>query len=454
MNIKNVFLAVLIIAAVMSAGVSSAKDGEKYQGRGEALIVNNDLPKAKRDALVEAFKSALQKAVGVYVKAQTKVENFELSYQKILSESEGYVKNYKIVKEKTEEGVYSVEIEAEVSSDKLADAFSQRFSKFVEKNLFSSFTIMAYAVNFGNRFYSLMINCTISVNDPTIETDSIRIKLPVTGWMKPSVNRSGLSNLIMVSENIEVKNLASSKYIDDVLNILEKKGTVVHIKFKNPGTGKEEERTLSLEKLTASVSLGIGQAINIQNKELKDISEREMADAIASLKKSKTLLEYEKKRIGMNGNFVLTMLSNSDGKGNFCSFYLSFNIPATSADISSIDASSMQIKLPQTGWVKPEIRETEYSIDVSLGLTDPDLRKFKYLSDIAYYFGHETFEIELKYKNKKTGSIENRIAVISSITVSISEEGKKIFDVQAKSFDKLEAGQKSSISKYLEKLKK
>ncbi len=447
------FSLVLFLALVaMISDALQANESSRYPGKGEALILNDDLPKAKREALAEAFKNSLQKAVGVYIKAQSKVENFELTYSKIMGESEGYVKSYKILNEKTEGGIYSVEIEAEISGDKLADAFSRRLSKYIEKNLFSSFAIMAYAVNNGNRFYSLMINCTISINDPTIETQSIRIKLPVIGWTKPTINRSGLSNLIMLTENIELKNLVSSKYIDDVLYFLEKKGSVVHIRFKNPGTGRDDERELFLEKLTVSISWGIGWGVNVQNREFKDISKEELADAIASLKKLKIFLEREKKLIGTNGNFVLTMSLAAGGAGAFCNFYLSFNIPATGVDLGGIDASSMEIKFPISGWIKPEIRESEYSIDVSLNLSDADPRRFKYLSDIAHVFGRDAFELELKYRNKKTNSMESKLAVISFITVSISEEGNKRYDVQAKSFDKLDPEQKSSIKKYLEKL--
>ncbi|MBN2158199.1 MAG: flagellar assembly protein T N-terminal domain-containing protein [Spirochaetes bacterium] len=449
MKTRSFLLAPLFLSAVLLGGVSAAEENAKYRGTGEALVIGDDLPKAKREALSEAFRSAIQKAVGVYVKAQSKVENFELTYNRIMSESEGYVTDYRILREKTENGVYSVEIEAEVSGDKLADAFSQRLSKYIEKNLFSSFTISAYAVNSGNRFYSLMINCTISVNDPTIDTGSITVKLPVTGWIRPAFNRSGLSTLISVSENIEVKTLASSKYLDDVLYFLDKKGAVARISFKNPGTGKQEERALQLERLTASVSWGIGWGVNIQNREFADIGDQERAEAAAALRKTGILLEKEKKLIGMNGNFVLTIISVTGGTGNFCSLYLSFSIPATSVDLGGIEASSIQIKFPKAGWIKPEIRETEYSIDVSLNFTGTDPPKFKYLADVAYLFGKDAFELELKYRNRKSGAMEIRMASVSFITVSATEDGRKVLDVQARSFDKLEAGQKSSIRKYL-----
>lgn len=447
-------LAFVLASAVFHPGASRGEDAPKYKGRGEALIVNNDLPKAKRDALAEAFKSTLQKAVGVYIKAKSKVENFELTYNKILSESEGYVKNYKILKEKTEDGVYSVEIEAEVSGQKLDDAFSQRLSKFVEKNLFSTFTIIASAMTSGNRFYNLTTTIMIMINDPTIEIDSIRIRLPKTGWTRPRITKSGLANLIMMNESIDPKNLASSRYIDEVIYFLEHRDAAVDIRFKNPGNGKEEVRSLSLEKLTMTASTGAGSTLSIINKEIRDVTDRERADSVAALKKAGMLLEYEKKLIGMNGTLVLTMSTFREGANNFAQINISFSIPASSMDIGSIDMSSIELRMPVTGWIKPEVRDSEYSIDVALNLSGTDPRNMKYLSDIADCLGRDAFELEVKYRDKVTKTIEKRLAVISFMSIGISEEGNSIFNVQGKAFDRIDAAQKNSIRSYLKKMTK
>lgn len=447
-------LTIALAATFLFPCISTGEEAPRYKGRGEALIVNNDLPKARRDALTEAFKNALQKAVGVYIKAKSKVENFELTYSKILSESEGYVKNYKILKEKTEDGVYSVEIEAEVSGEKLDDAFSQRLSKFVEKNLFSTFTIIASAMTSGNRFYNLTTTIMIMINDPTIEIDSIQLKLPKNGWIKPRITRSGLANLVMMNETIDPKNMVSSRYIEDVIYFLEHRNAPVEIKFKNPGTGREEVRSLTLEKLTMTASMGAGTSINIINKEIKDVTDRELADSAAALKKANVILEYEKKLIGMSGSLVLTLGTFKQSANNYAELNIAFSIPASGADITGIDAPSIELRMPVSGWVKPEVRESEYSLDVALNFSGKDPRKMKYLSDIAYCLGKDAFELELKYRDKVKKTIEKRLVVISFMSIGISEEGNKLFDVSGKSFDKIDAAQKKSIGSYLKKISK
>ena len=43
---------------------------------GEAVIVNNDVPSSKTEAIARAKWSAIEQSVGVEVKAQTVVQNF------------------------------------------------------------------------------------------------------------------------------------------------------------------------------------------------------------------------------------------------------------------------------------------------------------------------------------------------------------------------------------------
>ncbi len=444
----------VLVAALLLPALSMGGDATKYKGRGESLIVNNDLPKAKRDALTEAFKSALQKAVGVYIKARSKVENFEMTYNKILSESEGYVKNYRVLSEKTEDGIYSVEIEAEVAGEKLDDAFSRRISEFVEKNLFSTFTIIASAMTSGNRFYNLTTTIMVMINDPTIEIDSIQIRLPKAGWIKPRITRSGLANLIMMTETIDPKNMASSRYIDDVVYFLEHRTANLDIRFKNPGTGKNDTRSITLEKLTMTASLGGATSINILNREMKEVTDRDLADSAAALKKANTLLESEKKLIGMSGTLVLIVSTYKQGGSNYGQISISFSIPSSSMDISAIDAKSIELRLPLSGWIKPEVRESEYSIDVALNLTSADPHTMKYLRDMAECFGRDAFALEMKYRDTVKKSVENRLAMISYMSVNISEDGQKIHDVQGKSFEKIDSDQRASIRSYLKKIVK
>lgn len=450
--LKQIGIVFILLCGLLSTRVGIlAAEAETYRGRGEALVVNNDLPKAKREALGEAFKSALQKAVGVYIKAKTKVENFEVTYSKILSDSEGYIRSFKILKEKTDDGIYSVEIEAQVSGEKLDTAFSQRISKFVEKNLFSTLSLQASAMASENRFYHLSDTITIMVNDPTIDTESIQLRLPVSGWIKPRVTKAGLANIITLTETMDPKNLATPQYMADVIRLIENKTATVAVRFRNPATGKEETRELAPERMTVTATVN-GPAMSLMNRDVREVSDRERADTASAMRKALVALEYEKKLIGASGILMVTVGTFKQAAGTYAAITMSFTIPETAAGFARIDARSIQVGLPVSGWQTPEITERDTSIEVLLKWSGNDPRSIRQLADIAQYLRQDSMELPVRYRQKGASVHEQRLALVTYVTIIISEEGTKIFDVQGKSFGKIDAAQKAAIRAHLERL--
>lgn len=89
---------------------------------GYGTIVEDDLPKARDEALRDAFKNAIEQGLGVQIQAQTEVERFQLVKQIVLTESKGYIKSYKILSEDPTNSMgYAVQIEAEVVEGKISD---------------------------------------------------------------------------------------------------------------------------------------------------------------------------------------------------------------------------------------------------------------------------------------------------------------------------------------------
>lgn len=85
---------------------------EVIRATGMTPLVNNDLVEAKKRALAEAQKSAVEMTVGVYVNAATRVEKAIMVDQQILSKTNGYIKKYKILSEGREGEFYKLTIEA------------------------------------------------------------------------------------------------------------------------------------------------------------------------------------------------------------------------------------------------------------------------------------------------------------------------------------------------------
>lgn len=93
----------------------------KVRGQGMATISRNLVDIARSKALDEAQRSAVEQAAGVMVTSITNVENFQVKMDRILSESKGFITSYKIVSEKRTGDLYEMEIEAEISTNKLRD---------------------------------------------------------------------------------------------------------------------------------------------------------------------------------------------------------------------------------------------------------------------------------------------------------------------------------------------
>jgi len=86
---------------------------------GYANVVDGRKDLARESAIQNAFRRAVEQAVGVMIESESVVNNFELVKDKICSQSAGYIKKYTITKENFEGETCTVEIKALVSKVKL-----------------------------------------------------------------------------------------------------------------------------------------------------------------------------------------------------------------------------------------------------------------------------------------------------------------------------------------------
>jgi hypothetical protein len=78
------------IKEVMVEGVSSIEGGRK------------DI--ARDHAIKDALRKAVEQAVGTFISSETVVENYEVLSDRIYSKAEGYVAEYKVLREKGGKG--------------------------------------------------------------------------------------------------------------------------------------------------------------------------------------------------------------------------------------------------------------------------------------------------------------------------------------------------------------
>ncbi|OGW67694.1 MAG: hypothetical protein A3H49_09205 [Nitrospirae bacterium RIFCSPLOWO2_02_FULL_62_14] len=74
---------------------------------------------ARDNAIQDALRKAVEQAVGTMVSSETLVENFQVVRDNIYNKSQGYVKEYKVVKESPGKDLYAVTISATVSTENL-----------------------------------------------------------------------------------------------------------------------------------------------------------------------------------------------------------------------------------------------------------------------------------------------------------------------------------------------
>jgi len=86
---------------------------------GYANIVDGRKDLARESAIQNAFRRAVEQAVGVMIESESVVNNFELIKDKISSQSAGFIKKYSISKESFDGDLCTVEIKALVSKVRL-----------------------------------------------------------------------------------------------------------------------------------------------------------------------------------------------------------------------------------------------------------------------------------------------------------------------------------------------
>ena len=116
---KRIMLAVALLTLYVQPAMAEVKC---IDTEGEAVIVNNDVPSAKAEAITRAKWSAIEQVVGVDVKAQSVVQNMMMVDEAISREIKGAVSTYKVLSQNASEDTLSVRINACVEPAKAKDA--------------------------------------------------------------------------------------------------------------------------------------------------------------------------------------------------------------------------------------------------------------------------------------------------------------------------------------------
>ncbi len=108
---------VLFMLVVCTGFAFAAEKEVKVEGFGAVQNGNVDL--AKKEATEDALRRAIEMVMGATVSAETVVENYQLVSDKIISKVHGYIKSYKVLESKEQQGIVTVKISAIVKESDL-----------------------------------------------------------------------------------------------------------------------------------------------------------------------------------------------------------------------------------------------------------------------------------------------------------------------------------------------
>ncbi len=114
----------LLLFVIIFFSQEASSETKCIDSDGEAVIINNDVPSAKAEAIARAKWSAVEQVVGVEVKAQSVVQNMALVDDAVSKNIRGFVAGYKLLQQEIRKDTMWVKINACIEPTKAKDAIS------------------------------------------------------------------------------------------------------------------------------------------------------------------------------------------------------------------------------------------------------------------------------------------------------------------------------------------
>jgi hypothetical protein len=91
------------------------QQAQTITAEGVGVIIGGDRAIARDQAINDALRKAVEQAVGTMVSSETMVQNFQTLNDRIYTQTQGYIQNYRILSENPGPDVYQVTIQAAVA---------------------------------------------------------------------------------------------------------------------------------------------------------------------------------------------------------------------------------------------------------------------------------------------------------------------------------------------------
>ncbi|MDP5031404.1 MAG: hypothetical protein NWQ54_19995 [Paraglaciecola sp.] len=181
--------------------------------KGLGAIVEGNISDARKNALEDAKRLAVEQLLGSYISARTETNNFMLASEKIYSTVKGHLDSYEMLEEgKIDSSTYFVKIKANINDSQAIAATSQELSKF---NWYKQPTIaittliengdyatIAQAV-FKAELTSYLKRLGFNVID-SVTTSSLSPSFIISSSLSTNISRSNYQDIELHSNQISV----------------------------------------------------------------------------------------------------------------------------------------------------------------------------------------------------------------------------------------------------------
>ena len=126
-SIKQYSFVVAAFFVAFLSVVSSSASAKLVEAKGISAVADNNIVEARKVALENAKRAAVEQVVGTFVRSRTDVNNYLLGKDQIFSSTAGQIDEYKIMYDGVgdSEDIYEVVIQADVRVDLLVDRVAQ-----------------------------------------------------------------------------------------------------------------------------------------------------------------------------------------------------------------------------------------------------------------------------------------------------------------------------------------
>lgn len=113
------------LALLAALSLSTLAGAKTVTVKGEAAVEGGNKAAARKAALKDAFRKAVEEVAGVHVQSTTIASEWEIVKDEIVAKTEGMVTSHKVLSEGDNAGVYEVTISADVADKPVGEAIGQ-----------------------------------------------------------------------------------------------------------------------------------------------------------------------------------------------------------------------------------------------------------------------------------------------------------------------------------------